>query len=59
MAIGIAAALVGLVTRFVPDMPGLWQLGLFIVLALIGTLIARKVRQNRGVDQPPHNDHGQ
>ena len=47
MAIGIAAALTGLVTRFVPEMPGLWQLGLFIVLMLLFTLIARKLRNNK------------
>lgn len=58
MAIGIAAALVGLVTRFVPEMPGLWQLGLFVVLTLISTLIARKVRQN-GSSQTPRNNNEQ
>ncbi len=47
LAIGIAAMLVGLVTRIVPDMPGLWQLGLFIVLTLIGTVIARNIRHKR------------
>jgi membrane protein implicated in regulation of membrane protease activity len=59
MAIGIAAALVGLVVRFVPDMPGLWQLGLFILLTLIGTLIARKIRHNRGVQESTHNNNEQ
>ena len=59
MATGIAAALVGLVVRFVPDMPGLWQLGLFIALALIGALIARKVRYNRGVQESTHDNNEQ
>ena len=47
MAIGIAAVVVGLVTRFAPEMPGLWQLGLFVGLMLIGTLIARNIRNKR------------
>jgi membrane protein implicated in regulation of membrane protease activity len=48
MAIGISALLTGLVVRFMPELGGLWQLGLFIVLCLISTGIAHKVRQNRG-----------
>ena len=47
MAIGIAAVVVGLVTRFVPDMPGLWQLGLFVSLMLVTTLIARNIRHKQ------------
>jgi len=46
VAIGIAAVLVGLVTRFVPEMAGLWQLGLFIGLTLISTGIARNKRNS-------------
>lgn len=48
LAIGIAAVLTGLVTRFMPDMPGLWQLGLFVGLLLVSTLIARNIRHKRG-----------
>lgn len=59
MAIGIAAALVGLVTRIVIGIPGLWQLGLFIALALIGTLIARKARHSRAVQKSTHNNNEQ
>ena len=55
MAIGIAAVLTGLVTRFAPDMPGLWQLGLFIGLMLVGSLIARNIRSNR-IKQGHRND---
>lgn len=47
MAIGIAAALVGLVTRIVIGIPGLWQLGLFVLLALMGTGIAHSIRTKR------------
>jgi membrane protein implicated in regulation of membrane protease activity len=47
MAIGISALLTGLVVRFMPELGGLWQLGLFIVLCLISTGVAHKVRQNR------------
>ncbi len=53
VAIGIAAVLVGLVTRFVmPEMAGLWQLGLFIGLTLISTGIARSIRKKRGDGTP-------
>jgi len=47
VAIAIAAVLVGLVVRFVPEMAGLWQLGLFVSLALINTGIARNIRNKR------------
>jgi membrane protein implicated in regulation of membrane protease activity len=54
LAIGISAVLVGLITRFVPEMPGLWQLTLFVALSLISTLYARyyraKNRQNGASD---------
>lgn len=46
-AIGIAAVLTGLITRFVPDMPGLWQLALFIALMLVSTGIAHNIRNKR------------
>ena len=55
MAMGIAAMLVGLVVRFMPDLSGQWQLGLFIVLCLICTGIARSVRNKRGESPPPKN----
>jgi len=48
LAIGIAAVLVGLITRFVPEMAGQWQLALFIGLMLISTGIARNIRNKRG-----------
>lgn len=35
MAWALAAAIVGLVVRVLPGMPGLWQLGLFFILATI------------------------
>jgi membrane protein implicated in regulation of membrane protease activity len=47
LALGIAAALVGLVVRFLPGMGGQWQLGLFVVLAIIALLVAQRVRQRR------------
>lgn len=50
LAIGIASVLVGLVARFVPDMPGLWQLALFVGLMLITTSIARKMRNKQDAD---------
>ncbi len=52
VAIGIAAVLVGLVTRFVPEMAGVWQLGLFIGLTLINTGIARSIRNKRSGSTP-------
>jgi len=53
VAIGIAAVLVGLVTLFAPYIPGLWQLALFVGLTLIGTGIARSVRNKRGAYANP------
>ena len=55
LAIGISAMLVGLVVRFMPDLGGLWQLGLFVVLCLINTGIARSVRNKQGESRPPSN----
>ncbi len=52
VAIGIAAVLVGLVTRFMPEMAGVWQLGLFIGLTLINTGIARSIRNKRSGGTP-------
>ncbi len=52
VAIGIAAVLVGLVTRFMPEMAGVWQLGLFIGLTLINTGIARSIRHKRSDSTP-------
>ncbi|VAX02943.1 hypothetical protein MNBD_GAMMA19-1578 [hydrothermal vent metagenome] len=52
VAIGIAAVLVGLVTRFMPEMAGVWQLGLFIGLTLINTGIARSIRNKRSGSTP-------
>jgi len=52
VAIGIAAVLVGLVTRFMPEMAGVWQLGLFIGLTLINTGIARSIRNKRSGGAP-------
>ena len=52
VAIGIAAVLVGLVARFMPEMAGLWQLGLFIGLTLINTGIARHIRNKRNGNTP-------
>ena len=47
LAMGIAALLVGLVVRFMPGMPGLWQLGLFITFAAIGLGIAQWLRKTK------------
>jgi membrane protein implicated in regulation of membrane protease activity len=47
VATGIAAFLVGLLTRFIPGMPGLWQLALFIGLTLVTTGIAKNIRNRR------------
>ena len=52
VAIGIAAVLVGLITRFMPEMAGVWQLGLFIGLTLISTGIARNIRNKRDGNLP-------
>jgi len=52
VAIGIAAVLIGLVTRFMPEMAGVWQLGLFIGLTLINTGIARSIRNKRSGSTP-------
>ncbi len=52
VAIGIAAVLVGLATRFMPEMAGVWQLGLFIGLTLINTGIARSIRNKRSGNTP-------
>jgi len=52
VAIGIAAVLVGLVTRFMPEMAGLWQLGLFVSLTLISTGVARTIRNKRDNNAP-------
>jgi len=55
LAIGIAAFLTGLVVLFQPYMPGLWQLGLFVVLLAVTTMMARQVRRNqrtRAKDEP-------
>jgi len=52
VAIGVAAVLVGLLTRFMPEMAGLWQLGLFIGLTLISTGIARSIRNKRNNNTP-------
>ena len=47
LALGIAAVIVGLVVRFMPGLTGLWQLGLFVVLAVIALAVAQRVRQRR------------
>ncbi len=52
VAIGIAAVLVGLMTRFMPEMAGVWQLGLFIGLTLISTGIAHAIRKKRDNNIP-------
>ena len=51
-AIAIAAAIVGLIVRFMPELAGLLQLGLFIALSLILLVIARSIRQKRGDRRP-------
>lgn len=56
MAIGIAALLTGLVVRLMPELGGLWQLGLFIVLCLISTAIAHNVRKNRTTSPKVHQE---
>ncbi len=66
VAIGIVAMLVGLVVRFVPELGGPWQRGLFIALTLINTLIRARIKltkkRGRGtlkqVKEPPlYNKH--
>lgn len=47
MAIAIAAALAGLIVRMAPGMPGLWQVGLFIVLSAFTLSLAYYYR-NKG-----------
>ncbi len=56
LAIGVAAFLAGLVVLFQPYMPGLWQLGLFVVLLIITTATARQFKrthQTNAGDEPP------
>jgi inner membrane protein len=47
LALSVAALLVGLVTKFVPQMPGLWQLGLFVGLSAITLILAHRTREKR------------
>ncbi|HEC20788.1 MAG TPA: NfeD family protein [Gammaproteobacteria bacterium] len=56
MAVGVAAVLTGLVTRFAPGMPGLWQLGLFVVLTLVALAIVHNARRKRR-NKPPTDKH--
>lgn len=44
MAWSLAAAVMGLLVRFLPGMPGLWQIGLFIVLSIILLSLAHHFR---------------
>lgn len=55
LAIGIAAMLTGLVVRLMPQLDGLWQLGLFIALVLISTLIARQLKLRKSTGATPEN----
>lgn len=47
MAWSLAAAIVGLVVRFLPGMPGLWQIGLFILMSIILLSTAYVIRSKR------------
>ena len=47
LAISVAGLVTGFAARFAPDLPGLWQLGLFAAVCLITLGIAHKMRQNR------------
>ena len=44
LAIAISAVLVGIVFRFMPELGGIWQLGLFIALVLISSMAVRLLR---------------
>lgn len=48
LAMGIAAMVTGLVVRFVPELGGLWQLGLFVGLSVITLGIAHRIQKKRG-----------
>ena len=47
LAISLAGLVTGLVARFWPDTPGLWQLGVFVLVSSITLGIARRQRQNQ------------
>ena len=47
LAWGLAAAITGLAARLMPAMPGIWQLGLFVLLSLICLSVAHRLRQRR------------
>lgn len=47
LAIGLAALVTGLVVRFMPELSGLIQLGLFIVLCAVTLGIAHNMRHKR------------
>lgn len=47
LAWALAAAILGLMVRFVPELPGLWQLAIFIVLSATCLLLARYIKTKR------------
>ena len=56
LAWSVAAAVVGLVARLLPGMPGVWQIGLFVLLSVILLSLAHRIRRKRtaGVDAKPN-----
>ena len=54
LALACAAAIMGILTRLLPNVGGFWQLGLFTILAAIGLLLANLHRRRQFVH--PKND---
>ena len=50
LAWAVAAGIVGLIARYLPGMPGVWQIGSFIILAIISLSLAYYVRRKRQID---------
>ena len=55
MAVGTAAGLTGLVVRHLPGMPGLWQIGLFVLLSIITLLTAHRLKRRKQSARMPDN----
>ena len=58
MAWAVAAALTGIVVRLAPGMPGLWQVGLFVVLSAITLWLAYYYR-HKGDRKPVKADNAE
>lgn len=52
IAWGMAAGLTGLLVRLMPDLPGLWQLGIFALLSASSLLLAYHLKHRRNPSAP-------